>query len=281
MINILCACTDLGVSIDGCDKGPIVISKKIKNKNVNNCIYIKKDNIIKEKEKNNLRKNFNGVKNVLEKIYVNANETLDKNIFPITIGGDHTVAISSALASLNHYKDLGVIWIDAHTDFNTFETTETGNIHGLPLATICGLCEDLSSFHQGNYLPFKKCVIVGARSIDKLEKINLEKYGISYFSTNDLKNKGIKNIMDKAFTIAGENVHISFDLDVADPSIAPGVSVPEKNGLLTEEINDIFLYLQKQKNKIKALDIVEYNPSLDIDEKTLNIALDLLEIFLD
>lgn len=281
MINLICACTDLGVHIDGSSKGPIEIARLMNDKNIKDKIVVKTNNVIKEKNKNNLKKNIKDIKVFLENLYNEVNNSIKNNIFPITLGGDHTVAISSILASLNNQDDLGVIWIDAHSDFNTFETTETGNIHGLPLAASCGLCKELTEHFANKYINPEKCVIVGARSIDKEELNNLKKHNVTYFSTNDIKKEGINKIMDKAFLIAGTNVHISYDLDVIDPNIAPGVSIPEKNGINEHESLEIIDYLKQKKNLIKSFDLVEYNPTLDYNEKTFNIALNILNKFIN
>lgn len=281
MIDLICACSDLGVHIDGSEQGPIEIARLINNNKIYDKIYVHKNNVIKEKNKDNFKKNINNIKIFLEQLYNEISNTLDYNKFPITLGGDHTVAISSILASNNKYNDLGVIWIDAHADFNTFETTETGNIHGLPLAAVCGLCPELTKNYCNNYINPKKCVIVGARSIDKEEKNNLKKYGVTYFSTDDLKQNGIKNIMDKAFKIAGDKVHVSYDLDVITPNDAPGVSIPETDGISKFQSIEIIKYLKDKDNFIKSFDLVEYNPSFDINNKTLNIAIELLNIFIN
>lgn len=281
MYNLICACTDLGVHIDGTDKGPLEIAKYINDKKINDKIIIKKNNCIKEKNKDNYKKNLKEINIFLKKLYLSILDSFNDDILPITLGGDHTVAISSILASNKHNPNLGVIWIDAHTDFNTFETTETGNIHGLPLAACCGLCNELTNHISNKYIDPKKCVVVGARSIDKEEYNNLKKYGVTIFTTNDLIKEGITQILNKAFEIAGDNIHISFDLDVIDPKEAKGVSVPEKNGITTQHAIEIFEYLVNKKSIIKSLDIVEYNPSFDDNNKTLNIAVNLLKKFIN
>ena len=275
------ACTDLGVHIDGTQEGPLRMVEYINNKNINDKIIVKKDNVIKEKNKNNLRKNIDAINKFSKNLFREVDNSFKHNIFPITIGGDHTVAIASILASQKNNQDIGVIWIDAHADFNTFETTETGNIHGLPLASVCGLCKDLTKHFTDNYVNPKKCVIIGARSIDKEEFNNLKKYGVTFFTTNDLKKEGINKIMDKAFSIAGKKVHISYDLDVIDPTIAMGVSVPEKNGINEEEAIEIINYLKTKKDNITSFDLVEYNPSFDDNKKTLKIAVKLLNNFIN
>lgn len=280
MIDIICACTDLGVHIDGADKGPIIINNSLENKLIKNRIILNKDDVIKEKEKKNLRKNFNSVNNMTLKIYNQVDKTIKSGNFPITLGGDHTVAIGSILASLNNNDDLGVIWIDAHTDYNTFDTTITGNIHGLPLASTCGLCKELTNMITNKYINPKKCVVVGARSIDKKEYDVLKENKVTIYTTEDIKNEGVNNILNKAFSVAGNNIHISYDLDVIDPKIAPGVSIPEKNGITYKEAIEITKYLNKNKSKIKSFDLVEYNPSLDKNNETLLISLNILNEFI-
>lgn len=280
MINLIMACTDLGVHIDGAEEGPLQIMNFINNKKINDKIIIKKDNVIKEKNRNNLKKNINAINKFSENLFNTIDNCFKNNIFPITIGGDHTVAIPSILAAKKNNDNIGIIWIDAHADFNTFKTTETGNIHGLPLASTCGLCKDLTKHFTNKYVNPKKCVIVGARSIDKEELNNLKNEGVIFFTTNDLKKEGIKKIMDKAFDIAGNKVHISYDLDVIDPLIAKGVSVPEENGINEKEAMEIIDYLKRKKENITSFDLVEYNPSFDDNKKTLNIAINLLNKFI-
>ena len=135
-ISIINACSDLGLSTDGTNLGPEILTKDINSSNVSSVHTIKKGNFEKDRAKDNKRKNLEGVNEFNSRLYNLELEILENNEFPLTIGGDHSVAISSALASINHYKNLGIIWLDAHGDFNTFNSTESGNIHGLPLAVV-------------------------------------------------------------------------------------------------------------------------------------------------
>lgn len=280
--TIICVNSDLGLSKDGTNLGPTAIYNNFSEyKN----IIINKDNKYKkEKDSTNMRKNLNEVNKVNTQLFNAVTEVLNNNEFPITLGGDHSIAIGSALASNNYYKSIGIIWIDAHTDYNNLNTTITGNIHGLPLAVINGTNkEELSSFLTNNYISPKNTVVVGARSIDPLELEYLKEKGITVFTTKDIKKEGINKILDKAFVIACNNttgVHISYDLDYIDPITCPGVSVPEKDGISEDTAYDTMKYLKEHKNIIKSLDLVEYNPLLDIDNRTLNIATNLLNIFL-
>lgn len=285
--NIINACSDLGVSIDGSDKGPLVISKNLSNNKINNTIKILKPNIEKSKDVNDLRKNLKGVNEVNKKIFSEVSKTIKDGLFPITIGGDHSIAIGSALASIKENKNLGIIWIDAHLDYNTFETTITGNLHGLPLAAIDGLCPDLTKFFDGNFYNPNNTVIVGYRAKEtnaRIEQNNVKNSGAHIFTEEDINKYGIEVIMKKAIDIAsnGTNgIHISYDLDVISEDVAPGVSVPEEGGFDLDTAYKVRDILCDNIDKIKSFDLVEYNPSHDIESKTLNIALNIINKIID
>ena len=285
-LNIINACSDLGVNIDGSNLGPEVLKKHIiNNDKINDIIDVKYENVTKSNDKNDLAKNLGELNKFNEKLYKTVQLTKKEGIFPITVGGDHSIAISSALASIEHENSLGIIWIDTHPDFNTFETTTTGNIHGMPLATITGNNKTkLTKFHNGNFYKNENTVIIGARDIDPLEKENLEKANIKIFSTNDVKTKNIEKIIDEAVSIALLNtngLHISFDIDVIDPVIAPGISVGFKNGISKKDVEEILSALLKYKDKIKSFDIVEFNPKNDTESKTELITKDILIRIID
>ena len=285
-LNIINACSDLGVNIDGSNLGPEVLKKYIiNNDKINDIIDVKYENVTKSNDKNDLAKNLGELNKFNEKLYKAVQLTKKEGIFPITVGGDHSIAISSALASIEHENSLGIIWIDTHPDFNTFETTTTGNIHGMPLATITGNNKTkLTKFHNGNFYKNENTVIIGARDIDPLEKENLEKANIKIFSTNDVKTKNIEKIIDEAVSVALLNtngLHISFDIDVIDPVIAPGISVGFKNGISKKDVEEILSALLKYKDKIKSFDIVEFNPKNDIESKTELITKDILIRIID
>ncbi len=279
MINIINACTDLGVHVDGANLGPELLTKELNIKKDT----INKENIVKSIDKLDLKKNLSEVNKFTSQIYNKTLEILENGDFPLLIGGDHSSAIGSALAS-RKCNNIGVIWIDAHGDYNTFETTRTGNLHGLPLAAITGYkCDLLTNFITNEFINPKNTVIVGARSIDPWEIGNLEDAGVTIFTTQDIHEKGSQAIMDEAFKIALNNTdgtHISYDLDVIDPMIAPGVSVPEVNGITLSEASEIMDYLVNRKQDIKSMDIVEFNPTKDINNKTKTIALELINKFI-
>lgn len=273
--------TDLGVHIDGASLGPVQLMNDLKAFYKGESMLFEQDKeIIKSRNLSDRRKNEYEIEKFNTNLYKNIVEKIKEEYFPIMIGGDHSAAIASALASAKVNIDVGLIWIDAHTDYNTFETTVTGNIHGLPLAAINGYKnQELRYFHQGKIIQPSKTVIIGARSIDEKEKDNVRYSGVTVFSTEDIKEKGIDAIMDEAFKIAGfktKGIHISYDLDVIDPEIAPGVSIPEFDGITEEEAMKINEYLVKHMKDIISFDLVEFNPLRDIERKTEQIALNIL-----
>lgn len=273
--------SDLGVHIDGANLGPVQLMNDLKAfYKGESMMFQKDDNIIKSRNLSDRRKNEYEVEKFNTELYKNMVEKIKEEYFPILIGGDHSVAIASALASTKVNIDVGMIWIDAHTDYNTFETTVTGNIHGLPLAAINGYKNnELRFYHNGKVIQPSKTVIIGARSIDEAEKDNVRYSGVTVFSTKDIKEKGIEAIMDEAFKIAGyktKGIHISYDLDVIDPDIAPGVSIPEFDGITEEEAMQINEYIINHINDVLSYDLVEFNPLRDVNRKTEQIALNLL-----
>ena len=275
------ACSDLGVNIDGANLGPVQLMNDIKSFYKGESMLFEKDeSIIKSRNLSDRRKNEYEIEKFNTNLYKNMVDKIKEEYFPILVGGDHSVAIASALASAKVNIDVGIIWIDAHTDYNTFETTVTGNIHGLPLAAINGYkTSELRYYHNGKVIQPSKTVIVGARSIDEAEKDNVRYSGVTVFTTQDIKEKGIDAVMDEAFKIAGyktKGIHISYDLDVIDPDIAPGVSIPEFDGLTEEEAMQINEYIINHMKDVLSYDLVEFNPLRDVNRKTEQIALNIL-----
>lgn len=278
---IIGAGSDLGVHIDGAHLGPVQLMNDLKGFYKGDNISLVQDkNIIKSRNLSDLRKNDYEIEKFNTKLYQTILEKIKDGYFPITIGGDHSIAIASALASAKTHENIGIIWLDAHTDYNTFDTTVTGNIHGLPLAAITGYKNgELRYFHDGNIIQPSKTVVVGARSIDDWEKDNIKYSGITVFTTEDIKQKGIEAIMEEAFRIAGEKtkgIHISYDLDLIDPEVAPGVSIPVFDGISEEEAMKINELIMKHLDKVVSYDLVEFNPLRDENRKTEQIAINLL-----
>jgi len=273
--------SDLGVHIDGANLGPVQLMNDLKAFYKGESMMFQKDeSIIKSRNLSDRRKNEYEIEKFNSNLYKNMVDKIKEEYFPILVGGDHSVAIASALASAKVNTDVGIIWIDAHTDYNTFETTVTGNIHGLPLAAINGYKNsELRYYHNGKIIQPSKTVIIGARSIDEAEKDNVRYSGVTVFTTQDIKEKGIEAIMDEAFKIASyktKGIHISYDLDVIDPEVAPGVSIPEFDGISEDEAMKINEYIINHIKDVLSYDLVEFNPLRDVNRKTEQIALNLL-----
>lgn len=278
---IVGAGSDLGVHIDGAHLGPIQLMNDLKSFYKGESFsLIQNENIIKSRNLSDRRKNEYEIDKFNTELYKVILEKEKEGYFPITVGGDHSIAVASALASAKVHDNIGIIWFDAHTDYNTYETTVSGNIHGLPLAAITGYKNhELRYFHDGNIIQPAKTVVVGARSIDDWEKDNIKYSGITVFTTDDIREKGLENVVEEAFKIAGEKtrgIHISYDLDLIDPEVAPGVSIPEFDGITEEEAMKINELIMKHLDQVVSYDLVEFNPLRDQDRKTEQIALNLL-----
>ena len=273
-ITIVNACSDLGVKVNGSEEGPIALN--IFENIVDKVLTVKKDNVPKELEEGNKKRNIKYVNKFNEKLY---NIIKDEKNFVITIGGDHAIAIGSCLGSKKKHDDIGIFWIDAHSDYHNMDSTITGNLHGMPFAVVDGENgTELSYFFDGNYFNPKKSVLIGGRDIEDPEYINLEKAGVKIFTTEDIKKYGVKKVMEEAYDIVKDmdGLHISYDLDVIDPEDAPGVSVKAINGISKKEAYEIMDEIIKRKNMLKSFDLVEFNPGLDKDDKTKEIAVTLL-----
>lgn len=273
--------SDLGVHIDGAHLGPVQLMNDLKGfYKGESTSFVQDENIIKSRNLSDRRKNEYEIDKYNTKLYQAILEKVKENYFPITIGGDHSIAVASALANAKVHENIGIIWIDAHTDFNTFDTTVSGNIHGLPLAAITGYKNhELRYFFDGNTIQPSKAVVIGARSIDDWEQDNIRYSGITVFTTEDIKQKGVEAVVEEAFRIAEEKtkgIHISYDLDVIDPEIAPGVSIPEFDGITEEEAMKINETIIKHIDQVTSYDLVEFNPLRDEDRKTEQIAINLL-----
>ena len=285
--SIINACSDFGVHVNGAKFGPEAISKDVQETElrgkITNFYTLHAEEAEKELDKNNKKKNLIPVNKFNTDLYNLVNEVIKKDEFPVTLGGDHVIAIASALASINKYKNMGIIWVDAHGDYNTFATTQSGNLHGLPYAVITGYEKQLlADFHNGNLYNPHNAVILGGRDIDELELPNITDAGVTLISTEDIHKYGAEAMFKKAIEIASngtDGVHISYDLDVIDPKIAPGVSIPATHGINLDEAYKIAdLISEKISDKtVKSLDLVELNPLLDKDKVTEKIAVEILE----
>lgn len=212
-------------------------------------------------------------------------ESISNGSLPVIIGGDHSLALGSISGVSNYFyqqnKKIGVIWIDAHADINTPETSPTQNIHGMPLSVLLGKGFNQLTSIQGKQskLEPNNVVIIGLRSIDGKEKEELRNSGVHYFTMRDIDEQGIHVIMKKALEYAGyqtAGIHVSFDIDSIDPLHAPGVSTPVFGGLSLRE-SHLILEMIAESQKMISMDLVELNPLVDIGGKSANLAIELIQ----
>ena len=210
-------------------------------------------------------------------------KTVEAGKIPIVLGGDHSVATGTVagVAEFHRRKDqkIGLIWIDAHSDMNTPETSPSGNVHGMPLAAIMGLGPP----ELANILNFSpkidpdNCVIVGVRDIDAHEKENIRKAGIDVYTMRDIDERGMRTIIEEALRIAGRGTagyHVSLDMDWIDPEDAPGVGTPVRGGATYREAH-LAMEIIADHGRMTSFEIVEVNPVIDEHNQTAVLAVEL------
>ena len=188
----------------------------------------------------------------------------------ITIGGDHAVSWGSISGVLKHNPEVGIIYLDAHGDCNISERSASHHIHGMHMAYLMGFGEDkYVGRYTKNLLPVENILYVGARSLDPYEVELIKEQGISRI-TCDVINSDMIQVLDTIsdFMSRFKQIHVSLDIDVLDPSIAPGTGVPEVGGITEEALHEVLDFILTKSDQVKSLDLVEYNPLLDIEERT-------------
>lgn len=200
--------------------------------------------------------------------------------FPLVLGGDHSLSIGSVRGAARQ-KKIGVLWVDAHADFNTHLTTPSGNIHGMPLAALCGMGDLRLVQLWEESTPVvdpKRVAVIGARDLDAGEKNNLQEAGVMVQSMEQLDRHGLVSIMEKALdriTRDVDGIYLSFDMDSLDPRHAPGVGTPVPAGLTQREAH-LICEMVAETGKLVGMDMVEVNPILDTQNQTAHLAMDLI-----
>jgi len=197
---------------------------------------------------------------------------LDDEVFPLVLGGDHSLAIGSVPGAARGER-VGVVWVDAHGDLNTPKTSPSGNIHGMPLAVLLGLGDErLLEVLGGFRLRPEDVVLVGVRSLDPGEKALIRELGLKVYTMTEVDRLGIARVAEEVIErVKGlPRVHLSLDADVLDPEIAPGVGTPVPGGLSYREAH-LFMELLSEAGVVTSLDLVEVNPILDRRNRTAEI----------
>jgi arginase len=221
---------------------------------------------------------------VCQKLYQQVYQSHEEGALPIVLGGDHSLAAGSVGASADFAaakkSEIGLLWIDAHGDMNTPATTTSGNVHGMPLAALLGPePAELSRIGQRSpKVRAEKTVLIGVRNLDDLEKTIIRDSKVHVFTMKDIDTHGIAVVMKRALALAGKDtagVHVSLDLDVCDPAIAPGVGTPVKGGLDYREAH-MAMEMVADSGRLMALDLVEINPILDSQNQTAVLGTELV-----
>ena len=229
------------------------------------------------------KKYIREIARVCEKLYKTSLTALEKGALPLVLGGDHSLAAGSVAATAEFVrresKPIGLIWVDAHGDMNTPASSGSGNVHGMPLAALLGP-EPAELSRIGGVTPKvlpEHTVLIGIRNLDEREKEIVRASRVHVFTMKDIDRSGIASVVEQALAIAGRDtggVHVSFDLDVCDPTIAPGVGTPVKGGLDYREAHMV-MEMVADSGLLRALDLVEVNPILDDRNTTATLAAEL------
>jgi arginase len=230
-------------------------------------------------------KHRNSILKICETLGEEVYRSLKSGRKPIVLGGDHSIGMGT-IAGVSKFtrennSSMGLIWIDAHADMNTPNTTHTGNIHGMPLSVALGLgYPDLVNL-QG-FSPKVKpqnVALIGIRTLDSEEKEICRKSGIRYFTMREIDERGMHTVMQEALAVATNGTsgfHVSFDLDGIDPLYAPGVSTPVTGGISYREAH-LILEMMADTQKLLSMEFVELNPMCDVEHKSARLVVDLIQ----
>jgi arginase len=237
-----------------------------------------------QEQRDEHKKYIREIAKVCNKVYQTALASLDEGAMPIVLGGDHSLGAGSVAAAADWAKKtrdlpLGLLWIDAHGDMNTPASSLSGNVHGMPLAALLG-SEPAELARIGIQSPKvlpAHTVLIGIRNLDEREKVAVRESHAHVFTMKDIDRQGIASIVEQAVNLAGNGtagIHVSFDMDVCDPMIAPGVGTPVKGGLDYREAHMV-MEIVADSGLLTSLDLVEVNPTLDVQNTTAQLGTEL------
>ena len=229
------------------------------------------------------KKYIREIARVCDRLYKTSLNVLHSGALPLVLGGDHSLGAGSVAATADFLRKddrpLGLLWVDAHGDMNTPASSGSGNVHGMPLAALLGP-EPAELSRIGGFSPKVRpehTVLIGIRNLDEREKEIVREARVHVFTMKDIDRSGIASVVEEALSLAGRGtggIHLSFDLDVCDPAIAPGVGTPVKGGLDYREAHTL-MEIVADSGLLRALDLVEVNPILDDRNTTATLACEL------
>lgn len=279
---------DLGASRRGTDMGPSAIRAALLHTRIRDLGYEVEDagNVHVPQMEENIPRNKPELKFKDEILHAckHLADQVDKAVadgtIPLVLGGDHSIAIGTQAGLARHSKDRGMIWFDAHADFNTPASSPSGNIHGMPVSSALGVGHpDLADFDApGPKLPKDNVVLVGLRDVDPKEAALLDEHGIHHFTMRDIDELGMNEVMRRCIEIAGkgkDGIHVSFDLDGVDPQWAPGTGTTVEGGFTYREAH-LALEMLADTGRVTSMEFVEVNPLLDHKNQTGRFAVGLI-----
>jgi arginase len=209
---------------------------------------------------------------------------MDEDIFPLVLGGDHSIAVGTVAGAAAHYdkdsKRIGVIWLDAHGDMNTPDSSPSGNVHGMPLASIMGFGPpELTGLAKIKpMVEPRNVVLVGIRDLDAKERKLMKETGVHAFTMRDIDERGMREVMADALRFAGDDtagIAVSLDMDFVDPSDAPGVGTPVRGGVTYREAH-LALEMVADSRQMCSFELVEVNPVIDVHNTTATLGVELV-----
>jgi arginase len=290
-ITILGVPLDLGASRRGVDMGPSALRLAGLNARLESLGYQVQDlgNISVAQQEStptgpNNAKYLSQIAKTCSALAQAVDKVMSSDKYPLVLGGDHSVAVGTVAgvsqAFLRHSQKIGLLWVDAHPDMNTPETSPTGNIHGMPLACCIGKGprELTNIFDYAPKVEARNVVLVGLRDVDLSERGPIHDSGLNAFTMRDIDERGLKSVMQEAIQLVSRDTagfHLSFDMDVLDPDEAPGVGTPVRGGMTYREAH-LAMETICDSGLMVSMDLVEVNTVLDVANRTAQLAVELI-----
>ncbi len=289
-VRVIGAPTDYGTSRRGVDMGPSAIryaglSERLAEANrqtvdVGN-LFVSRTADSDSEVENAAAKHLTETMEVCERVEAEVADAVSEDELPLLLGGDHSVAVGTVNGAARE-SPVGAVWFDAHGDFNTPETSPSGNVHGMPLAALLGYgaFADEEWAHAPG-LREENVALVGARTLDENERSMLRESDITVFTMSDIDTDGLTTVVDEALTTATDGVdafHVSLDMDWLDPQIAPGVGTPSRGGVTYREAHAAMEQVATTDSDgatLRSIEVVEVNPILDEQNETAELAAEL------
>jgi arginase len=290
-IAVIGAPLDLGQGRRGVDMGPSAVRVANLNARLSSLGYVVEElgNVPVEQaealpEGHPRAKYLPQIAATCERLAMLVGDALSRGSVPLVLGGDHSVAVGTTSGVAHFFRErserIGLIWLDAHADMNTPESSPSGNVHGMPLACIVGHgpkeLTGLFGFHPkvspGNV------VIVGLRDVDQTEKPHVRGFGVHAFTMRDIDERGMRSVMEEAIRMASAGTagfHLSLDMDFVDPKDAPGVGTPVRGGVTYREAH-LAMEMICDSHRMISMEVVEVNPVIDEFNRTADLAVELI-----